>query len=154
MDRQRIREILVATDRFSTDEVDCAVELVDQALTNPAKGEYLVYVLEEPDHSASPIAAYVCYGPTPLAQGVFDLYWIAVDPERQGRGFGRKLLKFVETEVKKKNGRMLLIETSSKATYQPTVRFYIRSGYREISRIKDFYRVQHDKIVFCKHFRT
>jgi hypothetical protein len=45
---------------------------------------------------------------------------------------------------------MLLIETSSKESYAPTIRFYQRSGYDEISRIKDFYRIEDDKVVFCK----
>ena len=45
---------------------------------------------------------------------------------------------------------MLLIETSSKESYGPTLRFYQRSGYDEISRIKDFYRIEDDKVVFCK----
>ena len=60
------------------------------------------------------------------------------------------LLRFVENEVKKERGRMLLIETSSKESYSSTLRFYERSGYEEISRIKDFYRIEDDKVVFCK----
>ena len=31
-----------------------------------------------------------------------------------------------------------------------TIRFYQRAGYHEISRIKDFYRIEDDKVVFCK----
>lgn len=144
-DRDRILEILVAVARFTDEEVRCAIDLVDQSLAAPEKGEYLVHVLE--DHA---VQGYVCFGPTPLTDGVFDLYWIAVDPRQQGQGLGQILLRFVENEVRKENGRMLLIETSSKETYGPTLRFYERSGYAEISRIKDFYRIEDDKIVFCK----
>jgi ribosomal protein S18 acetylase RimI-like enzyme len=82
---------------------------------------------------------------------VYDLYWIAVDPKHQGQGLGQLLLRFVENEVKKHAGRMLLIETSSKRSYAPTIRFYQQAGYHEISRIKDFYRIEDDKVVFCKH---
>jgi ribosomal protein S18 acetylase RimI-like enzyme len=100
------------------------------------------------------IHCYVFLGATPLSDGVFDLYWIAVDPKQQGNGFGQVLLKFVETEVRRQRGRMLLIETSSKESYAPTIRFYQRSGYDEISRIKDFYRIEDDKVVFCKKLLT
>jgi ribosomal protein S18 acetylase RimI-like enzyme len=86
-----------------------------------------------------------------MTEGVYDLYWIAVDPKRQGQGFGQMLLRFVENEVRRQSGRMLLIETSSKRSYAPTIRFYQQAGYREISRIKDFYRIEDDKVVFCKH---
>jgi ribosomal protein S18 acetylase RimI-like enzyme len=150
-DRQRIHEILVSTARFTDEEVKCAVELVDSALDHPEKGEYVVHVLEEPGSGLRrTIHGYVCFGPTPLTDGVFDLYWIAVDPKQQGQGFGQLLLRFVENEVRRQSGRMLLIETSSKESYRPTIRFYERSGYSEISRIKDFYRIEDDKVIFCK----
>jgi len=145
-DRDRILEILVATKRFTGQEVGWAIDLVDKAIAEPERGEYVVQVLED----AGTIEGYVCYGPTPMTDSVFDLYWIAVDPPRQGHGLGRRLLEFVENEVRRLNGRMLLIETSSKESYAPTLRFYERSGYDEISRIKDFYRVEHDKIVYSK----
>ena len=145
-DRERIHEILRATDRFTDEEVSCAMELVDEWLTRPEKGDYIVYVAD----SGSGAVGYACYGPTPLTDGVFDLYWIAVDPAQQGSGFGQALLRFVEAEVERSRGRMLLIETSSKDSYGPTLRFYERAGYDEISRIKDFYRIEDDKVVFCK----
>lgn len=150
-DRDRIHEILVGVTRFTDEEVLCAMELVDKALHEPQRGEYVVHVLEAADNGARPaVQGYVCFGATPLTEGVYDLYWIAVDPKQQGQGFGQVLLRFVENEVRRQRGRMLLIETSSKDTYAPTLRFYHRSGYDEISRIKDFYRVEDDKIVFCK----
>lgn len=145
-DRDRIHEILVSTARFTEEEVSCAVELVDKSISEPERGEYYVSVVEE----SGRVQGYVCFGPTPLTDGVWDLYWIAVDPNQQGQGFGQVLLRFVENEVRKRRGRMLLIETSSKDSYGPTLRFYQRAGYDEISRIKDFYRVEDDKIVFCK----
>lgn len=150
-DRDRIHQILVATARFTDDEVSCAVELVDSALQHPEKGDYLVYVVEGAEGA---VQGYACYGPTPLTDGVYDLYWIAVDPGQQGQGFGQVLLRFVENEVKKRRGRMLLIETSSKESYSSTLRFYERSGYEEISRIKDFYRIEDDKVVFCKRLAS
>ena len=154
-DRDRIHEVLIATGRFNADEVRGAIDLVDQAFDHPERGEFLIHVLEDPDSGPRRmIQGYVCFGATPLADGVFDLYWIAVDPKQQGHGFGQVLLKYVENEVRRHRGRMLLIETSSKESYAPTIRFYQRSGYDEISRIKDFYRIEDDKVVFCKKLLT
>jgi ribosomal protein S18 acetylase RimI-like enzyme len=150
-DRERIRRILIATARFSEEEVGWAMDLVDQSFDQPEKAEFLVYVLEEPDGGPNrAVQGYVCYGPTPKTDGVFDLYWIAVDPKQQGQGFGQILLRFVENEVRRQSGRMLLIETRSRSAFEPTIRFYQRSGYQEITRIKDFYRIEDDKLVFCK----
>jgi ribosomal protein S18 acetylase RimI-like enzyme len=150
-DRGRILEILIATARFTDVEVRDAMELVDKANDDPNQREYIVHVLEEPATGPRQmVQGYVCYGPTPHTDGVFDLYWIAVDPKEQGQGIGQLLLRFVENEVRRQRGRMLLIETSSKESYAPTIRFYERSGYEEISRIKDFYRLANDKVVYCK----
>lgn len=145
-DRDRVRDILVATARFTRQEVAWAMELVDLALSG-AKGQYEAHVIED---ATGYVQGYVLFGPAPMDEGVYDLYWIAVDPKRQGQGFGQLLLRFVETEVRRRDGRMLLIETSSKRSYAPTVRFYERAGYREISRMKDFYRIEDDKVVFSK----
>jgi ribosomal protein S18 acetylase RimI-like enzyme len=144
-DRARIHEILEATARFTRQEIGWAMELVD--LVNNGRPDYEAHVLEQ--HNT--IHGYVLFGPTPMAEGVWDLYWIAVDPQQQGQGFGQFLLRFVENEVRRRDGRMLLIETSSKRSYAPTVRFYQRAGYQEISRIKDFYRIEDDKVVFSKN---
>ena len=150
-DRARIHDILVSTARFTRQEVGWAMELVDLALAHPEKREYEAHVLEEPDHGTDQqVQGYVLFGATPMAEGVFDLYWIAVDPARQRQGLGQLLLRFVENEVRRQEGRMLLIETSSKRSYVPTVRFYLRAGYHEISRIKDFYRIEDDKVVFSR----
>jgi len=144
-DRGRIHQILVSTARFTRQEIGWAMELVDLVLAG--KPEYEAHVIEQP---GATVQGYVLFGPTPMAEGVWDLYWIAVDPKQQGQGLGQVLLRFVENEVRRQAGRMLLIETSSKRSYAPTVRFYQRAGYREISRIKDFYRIEDDKVVFSK----
>ena len=148
-DRERIQEILVACQLFTEEEVRCALELVDIFLdvSHPESLDYSTAVIEDND---GVIHGYVTFGPTPLTEGVYDLYWIAVDPAQQGHGYGQTLLRFVENEVKRRKGRMLLIETSSKGSYASTMRFYERAGYAEISRIKDFYRIEDDKLVFCK----
>lgn len=143
-DRDRILDILTSTARFTAQEIGWAMELVDLAFAG--RKEYEIHVLED-----GAVQGYVCFGPTPKSVGVFDLYWIAVDAREQGHGFGQLLLRFVENEVRRQNGRMLLIETSSKQSYAKTLRFYEHAGYEEISRIKDFYRIEDDKVVFCKH---
>lgn len=149
-DRERIYEILVSTARFTRQEIGWAMDLVDQALDRE-RSEYAVHVVEEPESGPKRmVQGYVCFGPTPMTDGVFDLYWIAVDPRQQGQGLGQVLLRFVENEVRRQSGRMLLIETSSKRSNEPTMRFYRSAGYAEISRIKDFYRIEDDKVVFSK----
>ena len=142
-DRDRIREILVATARFTGVEIGWAMDLVDLAIAGDER--YEAWAAKEES-----TAGYVLFGPVPKAEDVYDLYWIAVDPKQQGQGVGQLLLRFVENELRRRNARMLLIETRSRAGWEPTHRFYRSAGYDEISRIKDFYRIEDDKVVFCK----
>ena len=148
-DRQRILEIVTATGNFTAAEIDVAMEVVDEALADPAfpHGDYRAYVAED---DGGRVAGYECHGPTPLTQGTFDLYWIAVDPSAQGAGFGRALLAFAEGEVRATAGRLLLIETSSQESYGATIRFYEKSGYPLVARIKGYYRPGDDKLIFAK----
>ena len=100
-DRERIHQILLATNRFTEEEVRIADELVESAVEHPEKGDYIVHVLEEPDSGPNRLVqGYVCYGPTPMTDGVFDLYWIAVDPRQQGLGFGQLLLQLSRLRAK------------------------------------------------------
>jgi len=148
-DRSRIKEMVISSGQFNQEEIETALELVDEALEIGEESGYLIVVLEVGKGHPG-VKGYACYGPTPLTQGVYDLYWIVTDPVAQGKGFGRHLLEYVEKDIVKRGGRMLLIETSSQESYGATIRFYKRNGYKRVARIKDFYRIGDDKLMFLK----
>ncbi len=148
-DRSQIERIIISSGKFTEEETRTALELVDEALEKGEESGYIIKVLDV-GKEPSIVQGYACYGPTPLTQGVYDLYWIVTDPAVQGRGLGRQLLEDVEEDIVKRGGRMLLIETSSQETYAPTIRFYKRAGYELVARIKNFYRIGDDKLVFSK----
>lgn len=99
------------------------------------------------------VAGYMTWGPTPMAEGAYDLYWMAVAPAEQGKGRGKELVRWLETEVRKLNGRMIIIETSSQPMYHPTRQFYIGLEYKEVARIPDFYKPGDDRVIYAKYFR-
>jgi GNAT superfamily N-acetyltransferase len=146
-DRATIADLVVSAGNFNQAEIECALELVDIYLTNERQTDYHVVVAQDP---GSKVHAYACWGPAPMTKGAFDLYWIATCPQARGRGFGRALMGYVESKALEMNGRLLAVETSSKASYAGAVEFYRRLGYSENSRIRDFYDVGDDKIIFVK----
>ena len=148
-DRPFIEKMVISSGNFNDIEVATALELVDEALNRGEESGYLFAVLEYGKKDRV-VLGYACYGPVPLTQGAFDLYWIVVDPASQGKGFGRHLLEYVEADVLRRSGRMILIETSSQESYGATVRFYERSGYHLAARIRNFYRVGDDKLIYQK----
>lgn len=95
---------------------------------------------------------FAYFAPASMTDRGWYLYWIAVDKGLQGRGTGSRLLESVEEEVRLRNGRMLLIETSSLPHYEPTRRFYLKHGYTEVARLDDFYADDDALVVFGKRF--
>ncbi|MBI2932620.1 MAG: GNAT family N-acetyltransferase [Planctomycetes bacterium] len=91
----------------------------------------------------------VIYGTDPLAQGVWEIYWIATDGRCQRRGVGSALMRHVEESVGTR-GRMILIETSGQPAYAYQRAFYEKNGYREAARIRDFYKPGDDLVVYRK----
>lgn len=145
-DRLAIGRLLHSVKIFTPSEVKVALELVDEWLAKGESSEYICWVIE----GENQVCGYICIGPIPLTDGAFDLYWIAVDPSAQGRGYGQELTRLAEYEARARGGRLLLIETASQDTYAPTVRFYERAGYELVSRIADFYKTGDDKLTFAK----
>ncbi|MEM4247835.1 MAG: GNAT family N-acetyltransferase [Candidatus Nanoarchaeia archaeon] len=149
-DKNSVMKILRDTGMFSYAEISVAEELIDIFISGKPQNDYIIYIAE--DENSSEIYGYVCYGPTPATEGTFDLYWIAVSPEKQGKGIGATLLKFVEDKVKSAGGRLLIIETSSREKYRPTQNFYLKNAYIIEARIKDFYSIGDDRLIFTKRF--
>ena len=62
----------------------------------------------------------------------------------------RRLIEFVEQDVMRRGGRMLLVETFSQKSYARPVRSYEWARYERVARIGNFYRLGDDKLVFSK----
>ncbi|MBN2239224.1 MAG: GNAT family N-acetyltransferase [Dehalococcoidales bacterium] len=149
-DRLHILNILKNTPEFSVEEVQVAVELIDLYLEKGESSGYLIQVAQV-DFAA---AGYICYGPSPMTTGTWDVYWIAVDPGKQRLGIGRSLLEYAENEIRKSSGRMIFIETSAKESYKKTRDFYESLQYREVARISDYYAPGDDKLILQKCLDT
>ena len=143
--RARLAEIVRATGVFNDEEVDVALEVFDAAMNGD---DYeLIGVFE-----GQKLAGYACFGATPATESTWDLYWIAVHPESQRSGAGATLMDEVERRLSAhgRKGRLLVIETSSRDDYAPTRRFYIKRGYTEVARLRDFYAPGDDRVVLAR----
>jgi GNAT superfamily N-acetyltransferase len=145
-DKPAIMDIVSTTPEF--DEMDRVVaeELVDAYLADGTESGYHILVAE----ADARVSGYVCYGPTPLTEGAWDVYWIAVAREKHDKGIGTALLTAAESNIKKAKGRMILIETESHTSYEKTQQFYFKRGYTVVCNIPDFYKVGHGKLVYQK----
>jgi len=129
--------------------VAVAEELIDCYLEDTSNSGYHILVA----HVDSTVAGYICYGPAPLTEGTWDIYWVAVAREKQGQGIGGALMKSAEKEIVKAKGRLSIIETSSTPAYEKTRHFHLSQGYEIVARIPDFYAPGDDKLILQKRLR-
>lgn len=149
-DAPALRRLVAATGVFHREERAVALELLEARLAQGPRSGYSFFFAERgPD-----LLGYAAWGRTPLTKSTFDLYWIAVAPAAQGQGVGRTLLELVERAIAARGGGNLIIETSSRAAYERTQRFYRAAGYRRVARLRDFYAPGDHKLMFCKVIRA
>ncbi len=147
-DKESLSRIIQSTGVFNNDEIDVAIELLDDVIRHPETRDYEIYTATGEDEE---ILGYYCLGPTPLTDGTYDLYWIAVKPAAQHQGIGNRLIRHAEELVASQGGRLVVAETSSKPQYEKTREFYIRHHYDELARIRAYYRTGDDLVIYGKY---
>lgn len=147
-DREPIFLILEQSSVFTTEEIRVALELIDIVLHDPHQKDYIINSCISGNGE---VIGFYCIGPTPLTNGTYDLYWIAVKPSFQKKGIGKMLIHHAEELVKSQSGRLLIAETSSQSKYESTRIFYIGVMYQELARIKDYYKIGDDLVIYGKY---
>ncbi len=145
-DIETIRSLVESTGFFRPDEVDVAVELVEERLAKGERSGYHFVFAQD----GSRTVGYSCFGPIACTISSFDLYWIAVDRSAQRRGLGRRILAESEKRIAQMRGRRVYIETSSRPQYGSTRRFYESCGYRVAAELEHFYDQDDGKVIFVK----
>ena len=146
-DKQQITDITTRAGVFSQEEIDSVPVMFDEYLqygTMDSGYHFIVY------REGEQVLGFAIYGRRDLAHGVFDLYWIAVDPNARRKGVGRALITASEEAVRAMGGRIIIAETSGTVEYESTREFYVRTGYVAEAVIKDFYSPGDDLFIFIK----
>lgn len=79
-----------------------------------------------------------------LGDGVFEIKNIATDPKYQGKGYGRALIDFVMDHYRSRCHTMLVGTGDSPLT----VPFYLKCGFTEHHRVKNFFTDNYDHPIF------
>jgi ribosomal protein S18 acetylase RimI-like enzyme len=145
--KKEVSRLLSQAKTFNDHEIQVALEVVDDALRRPEKGDYCAFSALEGNGT---LAGYICFGPIPMTEGCYDLYWIVVDKAFSRKGVGGQLLRFMEEFVLKKGARRIYVDTSSTSPYKPARAFYEKHGYRVACLLEDFYRKGDHKVIFMK----
>lgn len=145
-DIEAVRDIVASSGFFNGEEIDIAMELVQERLGHGAASGYHFIFAE----TGGMVTGYACYGPIAGTQSSFDLYWIAVHQSGRRGGLGRAIMRRAEAAIAAAGGSRVYVETSSRPQYEPTRAFYLRLGYRQDAMLADFYGPGDGKVIYLK----
>jgi len=97
--------------------------------------------------------AVAYFAPEEMTSGTWNLYLIAVHKDHQGSGIGAQLMNHVESFLKSKGERILIVETSDLEEFKLTRKFYDGLNYGREAHIRDFYGEGEGKVVFLKKLK-
>ena len=151
-DRPLLERVLRSDDTFLDNEVDVALELIDDALAKPASDYWFAIAVDDDPAGigADGVVGYICFGPTPMTASSYDLYWIVVHSDARGRGVAGALIRHMESELAGRGATGIRIETSHLESYGSARHVYDRHAYSEVGRIEDFYREGDALVTFYK----
>ncbi|WP_420266183.1 GNAT family N-acetyltransferase [Candidatus Magnetominusculus dajiuhuensis] len=144
-----VRQILDSTGVFHQREIAVAIELLDDNLTKLDQSEYKFIFADVGGRAVG----YICYGPITMTEAGYDIYWIAVRKDMQGRGVAGLLIDEAQRRIIETGGKFVYIETSAKEQYSPAREFYLTHGYVCVATVPHYYAEGDDKAVFMKIIR-
>ena len=145
-DRGQLLELVRLQDNFNAQEVEVAIEVIDDTL-DPAKNDYSILVAISERQG---VVGFICYGEIPMTDRRFDLYWVAVAPALGRQGVGHRLLARMEEDLRGQGPAKVYVDTSSTPGYDRARSFYEKNGYRVACVLHDFYRDGDDRVIYLK----
>ena len=147
VDRPALEKILTSSGYFYDFEIEVALSLADETYAHGQEksGYYWIRIIEDGE-----VIGFANFGPNPSSVHSWDLYWIAILEQHRQKHYGSLILRNAEERIGSLGGRIVWIETSGRALYEPTRHFYIRNGYELEATLREFYGPGDDKLVYRK----
>jgi ribosomal protein S18 acetylase RimI-like enzyme len=149
-DVRAVRSIAMDTGMFTDDDWPD----VESVMSDSVRGELEDHHWIVLDDHAGMVVGAAYFAPEPFAHHIWNLYFLGVTPAAQGDGVGGALVAHVESVLRTRGERVLIIETSGVPSFEATREFYRTHGYTEEARIREFYGPGADKVVFWKALYT
>ncbi|MEM8782516.1 MAG: GNAT family N-acetyltransferase [Planctomycetota bacterium] len=131
-DRDAVEAITRSVGLFEPEQVAEVLAMFDEHHASPAPtGRW--WVLEQDRELVG-----VAYAePERMTDRVWNLLYIAVRADQQGRGFGTELLRGVRRDLA--SNRRWMVETAAIEEFAPVRRWYEREGFVRVAELPDYY---------------
>lgn len=152
MNNSKIRNVKAEDLPFLIDVVNTSglfpgemlTDMIGDSLDDDSSKQYwITYETDKP-------IAVAYFAPERMTSGTWNLYLIAVLADQQGTGIGTQLMNFIESFLRSKSQRILIVETSDLEEFELTRKFYQGINYQKEAHIREFYDEGEGKVVFWK----
>jgi ribosomal protein S18 acetylase RimI-like enzyme len=137
-----LKNVLDSSELFPSEYLD---EMISEYFNNKETQEIWYTYID----NNKPVAIGYCV-PEKLTNGTYNLLAIGVSQDSQRNGVATEMMNYIEQLLRLKEGRILIVETSSDDAQIGARKFYEKIGYTQMAVIKDFWNDGEDKIVFWK----
>jgi len=137
-----LKKVVDSSELFPSEYLD---EMISDYFNNPDTQDIWFAYIDNDQQ----VAIGYCV-PEKLTDGTYNLLAIGVSQDSQRKGVASEMMKYIEQLLKHKDGRILIVETSSDDAQIGARYFYQNIGYTQAAVIKDFWKDGEDKIVFWK----
>ena len=141
-DLEDLKKVVDSCELFPSEYL---AEMIDDYLYNPDTQDFWFTCVD----NQKAVAIGYCV-PEKFTDGTYNLLAIGVARDAQRKGIAREMTLYIEQYLKEKDGRVLIVETSSDDAQMAARNFYARLGYLQTATIPDFWKEGEDKIVFWK----
>lgn len=145
-----VLRVAQSTQVFTADELTVVQEMFNGIFHPNTYNDHTFLVYRQT--GSNEIAGFIVYGPIPMADRIWDLYWIGVARAAQGTGIGGALLEHLEKDITTRGARALYLETSDSELYKPARAFYERYGFEIAAHLPDYYAPGESMLIYCKRF--
>ncbi len=149
-DTAAVRALTVASELFPPEESG-VVETMLAAYFAGREAEGHTCVVDEVDGD---LLAVAYYEPVTATDRTWEVTMIGVRRDLHRRGRGSALLQHVEDDLRSRDQRLLVIETSALPAFDRARAFYLARGYDEEARVRDYFEAGDDMVMFRKALRT
>lgn len=136
-------KIISNSGQFDADGLEHVESTLDSHFENPDEAIWLTALDDEP------VGVAYC-SPEPVTSGTWNLLMLWLKEGFEGKGLGKALVVEVEKELKKRDARLLIVETSQLPEFEAARAFYANYGFKLEAEVANFFEHGDNKLIYTK----
>lgn len=148
-DTDAVVALTVSSELFTAEEATVVEAMLTQYFAGRDAEGHTCIVDEVDGH----LLGVAYYQPVTATDRTWELTMIGVRRDVHRRGRGAELLRHVEQDLRSRDQRLLVIETSALPAFARARGFYAACGYDEEARVRDYFEAGDDMVLFRKSLR-